>query len=396
MVVTTAEPTQRRIAVLTTSRADYGLLGSVIDGIEADPALDLCLVVSGTHLVPAHGLTARAIEADGRAVSERVEMLLAADTPRAVATSMGLGMIAFAEVLERRRPDLLVVLGDRFEILSAAAAALPLRVPVAHIHGGEATFGALDEQVRHAVTKLSHLHFVATAEYARRVEQLGEEPWRVTVSGAPGLDAIARAPRLSDAELSRRVGLDVTRPTLVVTFHPPTLEDGDPAAQVDAVLATVARTGLQIVLTAPNADAGGQAVAARMEEFVALHPLARLVKSLGTPAYLSLLARARAMVGNSSSGILEAPSFALPVVNVGSRQAGRLRAANVIDVEPEPVDLAAGLATALSEGFRTSLVGLENPYGDGRAAERIVAVLRSAPLGARLVIKRFRDLQERP
>jgi UDP-hydrolysing UDP-N-acetyl-D-glucosamine 2-epimerase len=344
------------------------------------------------HLSPEFGLTIREIEADGFPIGERVEMLLSSDTPEGIAKSMGLGTMGFAQAYGRCRPDILLVVGDRFEMHAAALAALPFKIPVAHIHGGEITEGAIDDALRHSITKLSHLHFVSTREYANRVIQMGEEPWRVVVSGSPALDNLRTLTLLKPEELAARFGLSLNQAPLLVTFHPVTLEYEDTDWQVSELLEALRPFDLPVVFTAPNADTSGRVIARKIEDFVKDHPSAWIVPNLGTLGYLSMMRCAAAMVGNSSSGIVEAPSFELPVVNIGSRQRGRVRAPNVIDVGYGATEIAGAVERALCPAFRASLAGLTNPYGDGRAAECIVRVLRETPLGDKLLVKRFHDL----
>jgi UDP-hydrolysing UDP-N-acetyl-D-glucosamine 2-epimerase len=333
-----------------------------------------------------------AIEADGWPIAERVAAPSDADAPADVALAAAAGLAGFVRAFARRRPDLILVLGDRIEMLAAAVAALPLTIPVAHVHGGEVTEGAIDEQARHAMTKLAHLHFPAAEPYAQRIRQMGEEAWRVHCCGAPGLDRLARLAVLPRDELSRRVGLPLRRPTLLVTFHPVTLEAEATAEQVESLAAALTAAEGDVVITYPGADAMHQTVVRRLEALAAARPGTRLVTGLGEETYCSLLREADVMVGNSSSGLIEAPSFGLPVVNIGSRQQGRLRAANVIDVGHTREEIVAGLGRALEPAFRRSLTGMANPYGDGRAAPRIVEVLERVELGPRLVRKRFVDL----
>lgn len=381
----------RTIAVVSVARSDYGIYLPILRTIQSHADLRLQLIVSGAHLSPEFGTTVDAIEADGFEVSDRVEMLVSSDTPDGTATSMGLGLIGFSRVFQRSRPDVLVVLGDRFEMFTAALAALPFSIPVAHIHGGEVTHGAMDDALRHAMTKLSHLHFVSTAEYARRVEQLGEDPWRILVSGAPGLDHLRTLTLLSPPEIESRFGVSTSPPPLLVTFHPVTLEPGQAEAQTRELLSALERAGLPMIFTQPNADAGGRRISTLIDEFVAAHPLARRVDNLGTAGYFSLMRLAAAMVGNSSSGIIEAASFGLPVVNIGARQSGRVRAANVIDAGNSSDEIAAAIGTAVDPAFRAALKGLLNPYGGGQAAGAIVERLRTVALDERLRVKRFRD-----
>lgn len=381
----------RTIAVVTVGRSDYGIYQPVLRRIAADPELRLRVIVGGMHLSPEFGLTVRAIEEDGFDISDRVEMTLSSDTPLGIATSMGLGVQGFASGYARSRPDVLVVLGDRFEMHAAALAALPFRIPIAHIHGGELSEGAIDDALRHSITKLSHLHMVSTDEHARRVMQLGEEPWRVTVSGAPALDHLRTLPLWSRAEVASRLDLVLDPLPLLVTFHPATLEADRTEWYVGELLGALERCGLPVVFTQANADTGGRRAAHLIAEFVTAHPSARLVQNAGTQAYFSLMAASAAMVGNSSSGIIEAPSFRLPVVNIGSRQSGRLRAANVIDVGYDRHQILRGIERALNPTFRSSLEGMVNPFGNGTAAVAIVDRLRTVPLDDTLICKRFHD-----
>jgi UDP-N-acetylglucosamine 2-epimerase (non-hydrolysing)/GDP/UDP-N,N'-diacetylbacillosamine 2-epimerase (hydrolysing) len=320
-------------------------------------------------------------------------MLVASDTPEAIAKSMGLGTISFAQSYARLRPDILVVLGDRFEMHAAAVAALPFKIPIAHIHGGEITEGAIDDALRHSITKLSHLHFVSTNIHAKRVIQLGEEPWRVIVSGAPGLDNLLEVARLSRQELTAQFGLIFEdRPFLLVTYHPVTLEYEETDWQVTELLAALEEGGWPIVFTLPNADTSGRTVAHLIKRFTEDHPAAQLVDNLGTQGYFSMMAFAGAMVGNSSSGLVEAPSFELPVVNIGNRQKGRVRASNVIDVGYGQEEIKQGIEKALSSRFRVGLRGLKNPYGKGQASSLIVETLKEISLGKKLLVKRFYSL----
>ncbi len=383
----------RRIGVVTVGRSDYGIFQPVLRAIAADPALELCLIVTGAHLSPGHGLTVREVERDF-SIAARVEMLLASDTPAGVTKSIGVGLLGFAQVYERLRPDILLVLGDRFETMAAALSALPFTIPVAHLHGGELSQGAMDDALRHAITKLSHLHFVATADYARRVIQLGEEPWRVTVSGAPGLDHLDTIELLPLADLNRRYDLGLARPPLLVTYHPVTLEYEQTETQVGELMAALEDAGLPVVFTAPNADPGSHIIQAAIAGYVQAHPEARLVENLGTVGYFSMMAAAAAMVGNSSSGIIEAASFRLPVVNIGTRQQGRTRGANVIDTGYSRAEILAGIRRATDPAFRESLRDLVNPYrGHRPAAAIIVERLKTVPLDAKLTRKRFYDLE---
>ncbi len=381
----------RTIGVVTTSRADYSYYLPLLRAIVADPELELHLMVSGMHLVPEFGLTVKAIEADGFPVAARIESLVASDSPEALGKSVGLGTIGFAQAFSSRRPDILVVLGDRFEMQCAVLAAVPFNIPVAHIGGGEATEGLIDEVIRHAITKMSHLHFVSRTEYARRVMRMGEEPWRVTVTGSLSLDNLGSIESLSDQELERLIGLPLDPSPIVVTYHSLTLAPEKVRENTAAFLAALDELGAPVVFTATNADTQGRQIGDALREYVSRHANARLVPSLGMRGYFSLLRRAVAMAGNSSSGILEAASFELPVVNIGDRQLGRLHAENVVDCADDKQSVLSALKKAVDPAFRESLRGLVNPYGDGKAVPRMIRVLREVPLGASLLIKRFHE-----
>lgn len=377
----------RTIGVVTTSRADYGILSPVLRKIKADPELKLHLIVSGMHLSPEFGMTVGVIEEDGFEIGDRVEMLLSSDTPEGIAKSMGLGTIGFAQSYGRVRPDILVVLGDRFEMHAAVVAALPFNLPVAHIHGGESTEGAIDDLLRHSITKLSHLHFVAVKEYAARVKQLGEAPWRVIISGAPGLDNILSTNLMDRGELESHTGLRLDGELLLVTYHPVTVEYEQTEWQVAELLEALRERGLPVVFTMPNADTNGRIIMRMLEDFVDTNPRAQMANNLGTQGYFSLMSIAVAMVGNSSSGIIEAASFQLPVVNIGTRQKGRVRAGNVMDVGYTRQEIQHGIKSVLEPGFRSKIAGLQNPYGDGHAAETIVNRLKEIDLDRNLRVK---------
>ena len=381
----------RLIGVVTVARSDYGHLTPVLGAIRDAADLRLQLFVAGAHLLPRFGMMVRAIEADGWPIAARIEGAVDDDTPEAIAAGAGAAVAGFARAFAAHRPDLLVVLGDRVEMLAAAVAALPFALPVAHVHGGEVTEGAMDEQARHAITKLAHLHFAAAEPYAARIRAMGEEAWRVHTTGAPGLDRLAALATLSREALASRLGLPLRRPTLLVTFHPETLAAGDVPQQVDELATALEKVEGDMVVTFPGADTASGAIITRLRALERTRPRTRLLESLGDDVYASLLREADVMVGNSSSGLIEAPSFALPVVNIGDRQRGRLRGDNVIDVGNGRDAIVAAIARALDPAFRRALAGTPNPYGDGRAAPRIVRVLREVELGPRLVRKRFVD-----
>ena len=379
----------RRIGVVTVGRSDYGLYRPILERIMGEPTLQLQLIVAGMHLAPEWGLTVRMIEQEGWPIAERVDCQLTSDRPEGIAVSMGMGTAGFARAYVRLRPDLLMVLGDRFEMHAAAVAAVPFTIPLAHIHGGEITEGATDNAWRHSLTKLSHLHFVSTDEARRRVEQMGEESWRVIISGAPSLDNLKTMRRLEQAELEAQLGVRLDPPPLLVTYHPVTLEYAQAEWQVGELLGALTAYGRPVIFTQSNADTNGHVIQRAIKAYVQHQPRSRLVENLGTQAYFSLMVHAAAMVGNSSSGIIEAPSLGLPVVNIGTRQQGRLRAENVIDVGYRREEILRGLEEALRPPFRQQLQGRPNPYGDGHASEMIVSRLREVVLDDRLLRKRF-------
>lgn len=383
---------KRRVCVVTGSRAEYGLLRWVMQGIREAPELDLQTVVTGMHLAPEFGDTWREIELDGFPIDRKIEMLLGSDTPTAVAKSVGLGTIGFSDALQSLAPHLLLVLGDRFEILSAVTAALFLRIPVAHLHGGELTEGAFDDAIRHAITKMSHLHFVAADEYRQRVLQLGEDPARVHLVGATGLDVISRLPLLDRAALEESLEFKLGARSLLVTFHPATLDEVPAGEQMDELLAAVdSFRDTQLVFTMPNADTAARGLHRQTRDFVAGHPNARAFTSLGQLRYLSCMRHVDAVIGNSSSGLIEAPAMGTATVNIGDRQKGRLRAGSVIDCAPDRAAIVAAISRACSPEFQACLDNVRLSLGDGKASERIVAVLKSASLDG-ITRKTFRDL----
>ncbi|MEQ9363540.1 MAG: UDP-N-acetylglucosamine 2-epimerase [Leptospirales bacterium] len=393
-----ANTSKKRIAVVTGSRAEYGLLYWLIQGIESDADLQLQLIVTGMHLIGEFGETVRQIEADGFPIARKIDMLLASDSDAAVTKSVGLGMIGFADAYAALEPDLVVVLGDRFEILAAANAALFARIPVAHLHGGELSEGAYDDAIRHSITKMAHLHFVAAEEYRSRVIQLGENPERVFNVGAVGLDNIERLELLDRAAFQEQTGIKLGESNLVITFHPATLSPGSALSQTRELLAALGDEELSehtLVFTAPNADNEGRSLIAAMEAFVKERGgRTYLVRSLGQLKYLSLLQYVDAMVGNSSSGLIEGPAFRIGTVNIGDRQNGRLKAATVIDCEPEKERILDAIRRASSKGFQTKRDSAANPYGVGDASGKILNILKTTDLKG-LLKKQFFDLAGR-
>jgi UDP-hydrolysing UDP-N-acetyl-D-glucosamine 2-epimerase len=387
----TGSPKRRRIAVVTGTRADYGLLRWILKALQEADDFELLTLVTGGHLMAGLGETWRQVEEDGFPAAARIDTNQTGDRPLDVATACGTALAGFAAAYDTLRPDLVLLLGDRFEIFAAAAAALPLNVPVAHLHGGETTEGAIDEQYRHAITKLSHLHLPATEAYARNLRRMGEETWRVTVVGAPGLEWIQHLPPPDPKTWARRYGLPLDEPILLGTFHPATVrtvEGTTPLSELDEWLHALDATGLHALLTGTGADADGLSINARIEAFAATHSRLHFHQNLGSKNYLDSLRNCRCMVGNSSSGIVEAASFGLPVVDVGDRQKGRLHGANVLHVPCRSADIATALQLALSDSFRAKAADVVNPYGDGRTSEKVLAVLRDADY-ARLLRKRL-------
>ena len=383
----------RKICVITGTRAEYGLLRWVMQGIKDDAELTLQIIATGMHLSPEFGLTYREIEKDGFQIDRKVEMLTSSDTSVGIAKSMGLGMIGFADALSQLKPDLIVVLGDRFEIFAAVSAALVARIPVAHLHGGETTEGAFDEALRHSITKMSHLHFVAAEPYRQRVIQLGEQPERVFLVGGLGIDNIKRLKLLDRAALEAALDFKLGLKNLLITFHPVTLETATATNQMTELLAALdALPDTHLIFTLPNADTDGRALIQMVHQFVAQHANARAYTSLGQLRYLSCIAQVDGVVGNSSSGLAEVPSFQKGTINIGDRQRGRLQAASVINCEPTRQSITAALQQLYSPVFQAGLNEVCNPYGEGGAAALIVKTITDCALDG-LVKKAFYDLQ---
>ena len=384
--------TKRRVLVVTVGRSDYGIYRPVIEAMEHHSSLTCQLLVSGAHLGEGGETTLREIELEGRNIVARIPLPPSNGSAASMSEAMAVAVMEGAKVLAQLRPDFVLVLGDRFEMFGFASAAVPFNIPIAHIHGGELTFGAIDDVFRHAITKMAHLHFAATENYARRIRQLGEEDWRIHVSGAPALDTILNCPLPDRASLQKRFGLRLDRPPILVTYHPVTRSADDSAKQLIELLEVLMDTGEPIIITAPNADAGADRLRAIIGNFVNHNPSISFVESFGAEYYLALLREALCVVGNSSSGIIETPSFAVPTINIGDRQAGRTRSANIIDVPAERAAIVKAIKHALSPAFRAGLAGLTSPYGDGRAGERIAHVLATVSLDRSLIVKRFADL----
>jgi GDP/UDP-N,N'-diacetylbacillosamine 2-epimerase (hydrolysing) len=381
----------RKICVITGTRAEYGLLRWVMQGIKDDLDLTLQIIATGMHLSPEFGLTYQAIEQDGFQIDRKVEMLTSSDTSVGIVKSMGLGLIGFADALSELQPDLILVLGDRFEIFSAVSASMVIRIPVAHLHGGESTEGLIDEAIRHSITKMSHLHFVAAEVYRQRVIQLGEQPDRVFLVGGLGIDNIKRLQLLDRSALEDSLDFKFGPKNLLITYHPVTLETDTAEKQMGMLLAALAALkDTQLIFTMPNADTGGRTLIKMVEKFVAQHPNSRDYLSLGQLRYLSCIAQVDGVVGNSSSGLAEVPSFKKGTINIGDRQRGRLQAESVINCEPTCESIAAALAQLYSIDFKMRLHQVTNPYGEGGASEAIISTIKTVSLDG-LLKKRFYD-----
>jgi UDP-N-acetylglucosamine 2-epimerase (non-hydrolysing)/GDP/UDP-N,N'-diacetylbacillosamine 2-epimerase (hydrolysing) len=383
---------KRKIAAVTTSRADFTALYWPLHDLASHPEVDLRIIALGPHLSPEFGSTIREIEKAGLPVDARIECLLSSDTDIGMAKTIGLATLGLADCLGQMRPDLLLVTADRYEMLAPASVALALRIPLAHIEGGEISAGAIDDAVRNALTKMSHLHFTSTELARGRVIAMGEEEWRVHRTGAPSLDHLRRGPLLSREQLEQRLAIDLSLPAAVVTYHPTTIVR-DTTREADALFEALRAVPEQLLFCYPNADAGSRSLIGRIESFLAERS-GRVFVNLEPIVYWSLLQHVQFMLGNSSSGIIEAASFALPAVNVGIRQQGRERGRNVLDAEPNAPSILGRIQAARSEEFRQSLKGMANPYGDGCASQRIVEVLTSLSLtgvpGEELLMKRAR------
>lgn len=385
---------KKRIAVLTATRAEYGLLKPVIEALNRCEDFQPEVVVTGAHMSPEFGLTYQEILDDGIAIDKKIEMLLSSDTAVSISKSMGLAMISFAEYFDESRPDALLVLGDRYETLAVCCAAMNARIPIIHLHGGEATEGNIDEAVRHSITKMSYLHFTSTKEYRKRVIQLGEAPERVFVTGAIGVENAVNCDFMSREELESSLCFSFVNDFAVVTFHPVTLDSRSAEKQFGQLLkAFDIFPGMNYLFTKANADAGGRIINKMINEYVSKHENAIGVESLGVRRYLSALKLCSMVIGNSSSGILEAPSFQIPTINIGDRQAGRIQADSIINCRPECADIVRAIQTAVSDRFQKKLKTTANPYGDGKTSDKIVKILQKEFIGKEISLKKkFYDI----
>ena len=378
---------KRKIAVITTSRADYGHLYWPLRDLSESEKVDLKIIALGSHLSPEFGNTLQEIVNDGFTIDSRIECLLSSDTDVGMAKTIGIATLGLADLFGQTRPDLLLLIADRYEMLAPASVALALRIPIAHIEGGEISEGAIDDAVRNALTKMSHIHFTSTHAARERVIAMGEEEWRVHRAGAPSLDHLRRRMLLSRERVEERLALDLRKPTVLVVYHPMTIAR-DTLQEAGALFTALENLTDQILFCYPNADAGSRALIARTHGFIERRGHGRIFTNLDSLTYLSLLRQVDMLVGNSSSGIMESASFALPTVNVGLRQQGRERAQNVLDADAHPGAILEALNTARTPAFRESLIGMINPYGEGFASETIVRVLSTTPLSQELLMKR--------
>ena len=387
----------RRIAFVTTARSDYNTMFPVMRAASADPDIDAQIFCAGMHLVPSFGDTWRQLEEDGLDITEKVDFLSATDGEAAFSHGLGKGVSAFTDALLRQKPQIVCVSGDRLENLALFTAATTLGIPIAHMCGGDITEGALDNQIRHVMTKLAHLHFVSMPEHARRVIQMGEEPWRVILTGDAAIDVIVDRTQLSREDLNAAVGLNGDEGFFLSTYHPQTLGEDTAQRQYANVLDAIASIPERPVMIRPNIDPGFQPLVDMLEAFQTRRPDAIIRKSFDRDIFYGLMAHASFMIGNSSSGLWEAPSFKLPAINVGKRQDGRVRGANVIDVSGlSDSEVNDAVAKAKSPKFRASLQGMTNPYGDGRASAKTLETLKAVPLGEELMLKKFHEIMFDP
>jgi GDP/UDP-N,N'-diacetylbacillosamine 2-epimerase (hydrolysing) len=385
----------KKICVITGTRAEYGLLYWTLKQIQEAQDFDLQLCVTGMHLAPEFGLTYQQIEKDGFFINEKIEILLSSDTSVGVSKSIGLGVIGFSEAFQRLKPDMILMLGDRFEIFSAAAAAMVCKIPIAHCHGGEATEGLIDESIRHSITKMSQLHFTSTEEYRNRVIQLGENPNRVFNVGALGIENINQLQLMDKSATENSINFKIAKNNILVTFHPVTLEDATAENQFLELLEAIdSLQDTYIIFTKPNADTDGRIIISLIDQYVATHSNKSVAFiSLGQLRYLSLLQHVDMVVGNSSSGLIEVPSFKIPTINIGDRQRGRLKSKSVIDCEPTKDSIIKAFEVAKSTSFKKSLDSLENLYGTGNSSYKIMTVLRNIDIKG-ILKKKFYNLTD--
>ena len=386
---------KKKITVLTATRAEYGLLRPIIQALMACKEFEVSVVVTGAHLSPEFGLTYQEIVKDGIKIDKKIEILLSSDTPVSISKSMGLAMISFAEYFDEKKPDALLVLGDRYETLAVCCAAMNARIPIVHLYGGETTEGAVDEAIRHSISKMSYLHFTSTEEYRNRVIQLGEHPERVYAVGGVGIENAMRMELLSKEELEQSINFALDKPYAVVTFHPVTLEEGQAEAQFKEILNAFSKhKEMKYIITKANADASGRIINKMIDEYVLENVNCVAFESLGALRYLSALKYATMVIGNSSSGLVEVPSFKIPTINIGDRQKGRLQAESVINCEPTEAEVLVAMDKACNEQFRLVCAEVMNPYGDGNTSQKVVELMKQKIANEEVVLKKkFYDIK---
>lgn len=382
----------KKICILTATRAEYGLLKPIIKKLMLEQEFDVRIIVTGAHLSTEFGLTYKEIELDGIIIDEKIEILLSSDTPTAISKSMGLALISFSSYFERQKPDMLIVLGDRYETLAVCIAAMNERIPIAHLYGGEITEGAVDDSIRHAITKLSYLHFTSTDAYRNRVIQLGEQPDRVFCVGAIGIENILQEKLLSKSDLESEINFSLDLPYVMITFHPVTLEDNSAQNQFQELLKALEKyTNMKMIFTKANADTNGRIINSMIDEFTKHNNNAIAFSSMGSLKYLSALKYCKLVIGNSSSGLLEAPSFCIPTINIGDRQKGRLQASSVVNCEPIEEEVIAAIDKALDAEFAEIVRKTKNPYGNGDTSSKIIQVIKSVFTSKIDLKKKFYD-----
>ena len=384
----------KKIVFVTSTRAEYGLLKPLMSAFMADLYYDTRIAVTGMHLSPEFGMTVKEIEADKIPIDRRIEIVISSDTPVAISKCMGLAMISFAEYFDYCKPDALIILGDRYEILSVCCAAMNARIPIFHLYGGEATEGLIDEAVRHSITKISYLHFTSTEIYRKRVIQMGESPDRVFNVGAMGIENALNVKTMTKNELSENIGFDLGEKYAIGTFHPVTLDNFTAEKQIRELLAALDNhKEIKFLFTKANADTDGRIINKLIEEYVKVHDNAFLVDSLGMKRYLSALKYAEFVIGNSSSGLVEVPSFHIPTINIGDRQRGRIFGDTVINCEPDKNSIENAIKKALNQEFREKIRNSKNPYGDGRTSEKIMKIVKNFFMNNKIDIKKkFYDI----
>lgn len=383
----------KKICIITGTRAEYGLFKNLINKIRFSKKLKYQIIVTGMHLSPEFGDTYKDILSDGYKINSEVEMLLSSDTPSSIAKSIGLGVIGFSDAFKNLKPDLILIIGDRYEVFSATIAAMTARIPIAHIHGGEVTQGLIDEPIRHSITKMSHLHFVATKEYQKRVIQLGESPENVFLVGGLGVDVIKSTNLMSKKSIQKELALDLYKKNILITFHPVTLESNTASLHFQEILKSLQKLkDTNLIFTLPNADTEAKEIIKDLNNFSANKKNVKIFKSLGQLKYWSLIKLVDVVIGNSSSGLLEVPSFKKPTINIGDRQEGRIKAKSVIDCAPISKEISNSIEIAYSNEFRLKLKNLVNPYGSGGASDKIIKVLEKNNLN-NIIKKNFFDVE---